>query len=203
MIVFITVWGLAFMFAEIGICSGQATVLWDPETEGSSCANHKWLDFAFSITDVIGDILVIIMPYPFIKKLKVSLREKIAITSIFLLGTLSTAACIVRLAFISMAVSADHQKSANHNTGTPPAVWSTIEGAVGVLAACLPPLGPLIRRSPNPKKVSVSFYNRFLTRSARNTSDTSHLEVNKPLPARPSETVQREHVKVETPAEMV
>ena len=200
-IVFIIVWALAFMFAEIGICGGQPTVLWDPESEASSCSNHKYLDFAFSITDVIGDILVIIMPFPYIRKLKINLREKLAISSIFMLGALSTAACIVRLYFVSMAVSADQKSSASHNTGTPPAIWSGIEGSVGVLAACLPPLGPLIRKSPNPKKMSVSFYHRFLTRSSGYSEDASSLDHNNSHVTRPSETLHRE--KEETLAEMV
>ena len=34
-----------------------------------------------------------------------------------------------------------------------PSFWTTAEVSVGVVAACLPPLGPLIRRVPSPKEL--------------------------------------------------
>ena len=36
---------------------------------------------------------------------------------------------------------------------TPPTFWTTAEVAIGLLAACLPPLNPLIKRVPSPRKV--------------------------------------------------
>ena len=40
-----------------------------------------------------------------------------------------------------------------NNIDTAPGFWTTAQVSVGVVAACLPPLGPLIRRVPKPKEV--------------------------------------------------
>ena len=117
-------WGLAFMLAEILVCGANPGALWDLSTGSRDhCVNQSWLNLMFSVTDVIGDILIMAMPYPYIRKLNISLREKLGIASIFLLGTLSTIACIVRLGFISKAFTFDFGSDANHHgEGTPPAV---------------------------------------------------------------------------------
>ena len=44
-----------------------------------------------------------------------------------------------------------HPQTVN-NTGSAPGFWTTIEVSIGVVAACLPPLGPLIRKVPGPKQ---------------------------------------------------
>ena len=44
-------------------------------------------------------------------------------------------------------------KSKKSENRTPPSFWTTVEVSVSVQAACLPPLGPLIRRTPGPKTV--------------------------------------------------
>ena len=171
MIGLIIAWALAFMLAEIFVCGGEPQALWDPNAPPTTCVNQTWLNFAFAITDVIGDILVVSMPYPCLRKLHTTSREKLGIILIFLLGTLSTVASIVRLYFISVAFTQSFGSDGNtHASGTPPAVWSTVEGAVGVLAACLPPLGPLIRRLPNPHKYLSSLRSRLTNRSGRRTA---------------------------------
>ena len=40
---------------------------------------------------------------------------------------------------------------------TPPYFWTTVEVSVGLLAACLPPLGPIISRLPSPLQIYASF----------------------------------------------
>ena len=141
------------------------------------------MNFSFAITDVIGDVLVVCMPYPYIRKLHMGRREKVGLVAIFLLGTLSTAASIVRLGFIAKAFTQDYGASGNtHSKGTPPAVWSTVEAAVGVLAACLPPLGPLIRKVPSPRKRSVPTYHRLLEWSSGRKKSTEQVVVTHASP---------------------
>ena len=158
MIALITIWTLFYLVAELFECRARPSILWTPDASRASCINITNLNFSFAITDVLFDIMVVVMPYPCIRKLHMGRREKLGLAGIFLLGTLSTAASVVRLGFISKAFTQDYGAAGNHHAaGTPPAVWSTVEAAVGVLAACLPPLGPLIRRAPSPRKLSVSW----------------------------------------------
>ena len=65
-------------------------------------------------------------------------------------------------------------------TGAAPEFWTTVELSVGVVAACLPPLGPLIRKVPGPGKLYDSIRDNFSTplrsqqqKSSRKPSDES------------------------------
>lgn len=42
-------------------------------------------------------------------------------------------------------------------TGAAPEFWTTVEVCLGVVAACLPPLGPLLRKLPGPIRLYHSF----------------------------------------------
>ena len=81
-------WTLAFLLAEIFVCGLHPGVLWSPDATTQSCANQNMLLLWFAITDVIGDIAVLSMPYPCIVKLQMNKKEKVGISGVFLLGTL-------------------------------------------------------------------------------------------------------------------
>ena len=52
------------------------------------CASQLLVLLWFAITDVLGDIAVLAMPYPCIVKLQMNKKEKLGISGVFLLGTL-------------------------------------------------------------------------------------------------------------------
>ncbi len=81
LIVLITLWGLVFMAMDAAACNPNAY-------EGRSGQTLQWLLLWFGITDVLGDIAVLALPYPCIRKLQMSTRDKVGLTAIFLLGTL-------------------------------------------------------------------------------------------------------------------
>ena len=54
---------------------------------------------------------------------------------------------------------------ATGKTGSAAAFWTTVEVSIGVLAACLPPLGPLLRMVPGPRKLYYSFRHSLSSRS--------------------------------------
>ena len=203
----ILAWATSFFFAEVFECGANPEAQWDPAAKPAHCVNQTWMNFFFAVTDVIGDILVVTMPYPCIRKLQMSKREKLGVAMIFLLGTLSTAASIVRLYFISVAFTEDFGAAGNtHMSGTPPAVWSTVEGAIGVLAACLPPLGPLIRKSSN-FRLSFHSLRHRLSRTppyiqSKETLDHTRSTEKGDTP-RDSEAKSRKDSKVQTPTEWV
>lgn len=105
MIVLIAAWTLAFFIGEFCVCGGSRQAMWSGGAHGV-CQERNWLHLSFAVTDVIGDVLVVAMPFPFLSGLlTIGRREKVAVVAIFALGALSTAASIVRLGFISQAVS--------------------------------------------------------------------------------------------------
>lgn len=63
--------------------------------------------------------------------------------------------------------------SADEMTGasTPPWVWTTIEASVGVIAACLPTMAPLIRSAPSASQLSRSLRRRMSLYNTRKSSN--------------------------------
>ena len=77
----ITLWGLLFVFLEAFTCGADSN-------HGHPCAPNEWLSLWFAITDVLGDIAVLTMPYPCIRALQMNRREKVGLSAIFMLGML-------------------------------------------------------------------------------------------------------------------
>ena len=76
LIALITLWGLIFLVLQVVLESD------DPHI------SQEWLLLWFAITDVLGDVAVLTLPYPCIRKLQMRRRAKVGLTAIFLLGTL-------------------------------------------------------------------------------------------------------------------
>lgn len=173
MIVVIVLWGLAFFLAEAFQCGVSIpSPLWTPGASRSDCVNANDLNLVFAVTDAVTDVIVLAMPYPYLRKLQMGKRERAGLIAIFALGTLAVAASFIRLGFIAKAFTENYAGGGNNkSSGTPPALWSTVEGAIGVIAACLPPLGPLIRKAPNARKASVSLYYRYVSSRKKSTTD--------------------------------
>ena len=81
LIVAVILWGLTFMFVEAFTCGSDSH-------HGHPCAPQEWLALWFAITDVVGDVAVLVLPYPCIRALQMSRREKIGLSAIFMMGTL-------------------------------------------------------------------------------------------------------------------
>ena len=81
LIVLITLWGIIFLFTDVFICGAESHL-------GHPCAANEWVSLWFAITDVIGDLLILPLPYPMIRRLQMDRREKIGIAAVFMLGFL-------------------------------------------------------------------------------------------------------------------
>jgi hypothetical protein len=192
MIVLISLWGLGFFWAEVFACGTDFPVQWKERTQAPAhCTDHGTELFVFAITDLIGDVLIVLMPFLVIRDLKMTRKEKWAVSVVFLFGTLSTAAAILRTTFIVKAWSIG-QMDWEPPPGTAPeigglrvvnpAFWTLVEVAIGVIAANLPPLGPLLRRAPSPRKF-LSYTRHKLSlpygsnrTHSKNTTSSSQLE---------------------------
>ena len=89
MIVIIAAWATAFFWAEVFACGTDFRVQWRArETAAAHCTSHGTELLVFAITDVIGDILIVVMPFFSIQNLKLTRREKWGLSLVFFLGTL-------------------------------------------------------------------------------------------------------------------
>ncbi|KAI9690069.1 MAG: hypothetical protein M1820_010047 [Bogoriella megaspora] len=145
-IILIALWSFTLTFVTLFECGVHPEVQWtSPKAvQNRYCVSISHLLLWFAITDVIGDFLVLGLPIHQVWKLQMPVKRKFAVLFIFMLGTLSTAAGIVRLGLVVKASKADYGASSDTLAElTPPFVWTNLEVSIGVIAASLPTLGPL------------------------------------------------------------
>lgn len=92
MIGVISAWCIAFFFSTLFQCGTQWDWNWAPIgfflTE---CADTLDMLTAFTATDLFTDFIIMFMPVPLIWKLRMPMRKKLGVTSIFMVGLLSVA----------------------------------------------------------------------------------------------------------------
>lgn len=85
-------------------------------------------------------------PIPFIWQLHMVTSQKLLVTGVLLLGLLSTASAVVRLAFLT--IDGYETKPGFRDVlgiDTIVLVWSQVEAGIAIVAACLPTLRPLFK----------------------------------------------------------
>lgn len=81
LIVLITLWSLLFLLLEVVLESNDVHIIHPGDSQ-------EWLLLWFAVTDVLGDIAILTLPYPCIRKLQISKKAKVGLTAIFFLGML-------------------------------------------------------------------------------------------------------------------
>lgn len=81
LIVLITLWGFMFFLMQAVLESDSIYAIRVPDTQ-------TWLLLWFAITDIVGDVAVLTLPYPCIRKMQMSTQAKVGLTMTFMLGTL-------------------------------------------------------------------------------------------------------------------
>jgi hypothetical protein len=78
--------GIGVLFAAIFQCSPIAHT-WDPEI-GGTCFNQQSFYRWVSPPNILTDVLILVMPLPYVWRLHTSLGHKLALTGVFFLGSL-------------------------------------------------------------------------------------------------------------------
>ena len=85
----IALWSLSFFFAFAFQCGTDITNWWtSAATIKAYCDNTNALTVGFVISDVITDVMILIIPLPIVWRLQISTPHKVGLTAIFLLGLL-------------------------------------------------------------------------------------------------------------------
>jgi len=91
----------------------------------------------------VTDVLILVFPWYQVWNLHISIRRKLLVCGIFLLGGFVVLAGILRYVYILDAASS-HSSALDYTyTEAPALYWGAIETCVGVICACLPTLRPL------------------------------------------------------------
>lgn len=86
MMFFVCGYLMANLWTQIFGCSPRSKY-WEPGTPGH-CINYTRAGLAYGSMNIISDLLILILPIPLVWQLKLSRREKVGISVIFMSGTM-------------------------------------------------------------------------------------------------------------------
>ncbi|KAJ5501054.1 hypothetical protein N7527_012175 [Penicillium freii] len=112
----------------------------DPTAEGT-CIDVPQFLFVNGIAAVAIDVMILCVPAPVIWTLQMPKSQRVAVTSILLLGGFVCIAGVVRVVFLYKHT---HSKDPSW-TIAPVFMWSCVEPFIGIVCACLPTFSPLFR----------------------------------------------------------
>ncbi|KAI1178142.1 hypothetical protein F4777DRAFT_595229 [Nemania sp. FL0916] len=147
LIVFITSCSIAFFFAFLFHCGTYFEANWAPL---GYLVQHCWtttpLTDTLTVTDVVTDVFILSLPVYWVSKLNMPWTKRLAVISVFLLGAIEIGTATARLV-IFFRQSTNYVANADGiGLLTTPMIWSMIEMSIAIVAACLPPIWPLISR---------------------------------------------------------
>ncbi|KAI0379257.1 hypothetical protein F5Y04DRAFT_290472 [Hypomontagnella monticulosa] len=113
---------------------------WDGEHEGS-CFPANFVAWSAGAVDLAEDLVLLALPFPYIRKLRLGLKKKIATSIMFAVGLLTVICSIVRF-----PTTYQFTYSLNSTLDIVPiGIWSCMELYVGIICACLPSIYPLLK----------------------------------------------------------
>ncbi|KAF2010685.1 hypothetical protein BU24DRAFT_313766, partial [Aaosphaeria arxii CBS 175.79] len=163
----VILWFLGFTITYLSACRDDFTARWSGIAFQTKCINTFWMLYSLAVSDFVMDCLIIIIPVPLVWKLHLTPKRRLGVSIVFLLGSLATAASLVRLIWLQWVVDVGATPQAHSDplslisTGI---FWYLVEVTVALLAVCLPPL-PGIRRTQPVQKVIRSVQSKFSLRS--------------------------------------
>lgn len=113
---------------------------WDKNQSGS-CIDEVKFYRANGIANVILDFIIFCLPVPLTLRLNTTLRQRLIISSIFILGFFVCIISIIRI----VAFEGSNPNDMTWST-VETSMWSSIEQALSIICACLPTLRPLFQR---------------------------------------------------------
>ncbi|KAI0531671.1 hypothetical protein GGR58DRAFT_518338 [Xylaria digitata] len=136
-----------FFFASLFQCRLDFSALWGSTIEiVENCVDTMHLVLSVCITGFILDLIIITTPMPLIWQLNLSFAKKISIIGIFLLGSVSIVASLLRLINLARLVSQGFSPDVDGLlVVTQYLYWGIVESGVGIIASCLPTLQFLVR----------------------------------------------------------
>ncbi|KAI1293196.1 hypothetical protein F5Y03DRAFT_411326 [Xylaria venustula] len=141
LIAYIWLWGISEVIVAIAQCIPIA-YQWDKSLDGhciNQLAYYRWV----SVPNVIHDVVMLVLPLPMVWSLQIDLRQKVALSGVFLIGSIGCIASFVRLSiFFKLNALSDNTWASIQLQS-----WTLAETGVILISACLPALWPLILRA--------------------------------------------------------
>ncbi|OJI89609.1 hypothetical protein ASPTUDRAFT_334309 [Aspergillus tubingensis CBS 134.48] len=172
MIALVFVWTIAFGFGMIFLCGGRLNYAWGTiAVVTTECSLQVPLLEGYAISDFILDVIIWLLPLPRIWLLNISVRQKVGLGLIFLVGLLAIAASATRMAIYIAHLANPFAETDGETLVTYLLFWTMAECGLGVIVICLPPLRPLY------SKIGLGSYisslKRYLYRRTKSTTSST------------------------------
>ncbi|KAF2634357.1 hypothetical protein P280DRAFT_511958 [Massarina eburnea CBS 473.64] len=154
MMTIVGTWAASFTVAFIFACGV------DPEHMVERCSKGYTVSYWYAISDFISDILIVLVPIPFLWKLQLPLGRKFAVLGIFLLAIIASAASLTRVIWTTWDQHFTYADADEELRITSDNFWIMVEISFGLLASCLPTLRGLFRKIPKNPSESYALSSR-------------------------------------------
>ncbi|KAM7197477.1 hypothetical protein V8F20_006622 [Naviculisporaceae sp. PSN 640] len=143
------IWTVAFFFAELFQCGTNIWALTSSTMDTITyCHGTSNIDFALTLTGFVTDVVIFLVPIPLIWRINLSTGNKLAVSGVFLLGSVTIIASSLRLASVVRLMNAGFDPSMDGILIiTEFLYWGLIEAGTGVLAGCTPTFQVLFRKA--------------------------------------------------------
>ncbi|KAH7216979.1 uncharacterized protein BKA55DRAFT_585241 [Fusarium redolens] len=150
-VVLVTCWSLSQIFLNTFMCVPIAS-FWDVTIKGT-CILNKSSFYVGAAGNILTDILIMALPIPVLRSLKLGRRQKWILMSVFCLGIFTCLISLVRIKFLNIGTDITW-----HNVES--ASWSVSELCCGIICACVPTLRPLLSGHERGSSYNQSSYAR-------------------------------------------
>ncbi|KAJ5543393.1 hypothetical protein N7535_005821 [Penicillium sp. DV-2018c] len=137
---FVSLWVVGVYTAGALLCI-PVNKFWDPSVPGA-CLDAAKFYYGLQIPNILSDLIILVMPMKVVWSLPIAKTQKLLLSGVFLVGGLTLVFDIFRLQAMIRLVDLGPDITYNQ---VPVVVWTCIEAAVGITAACLPNLRPLFK----------------------------------------------------------
>ncbi|KAH6957400.1 hypothetical protein HG530_014805 [Fusarium avenaceum] len=136
-LVIVGAWSVSQILLNALVCI-PISAFWD-HSAGGSCvpSNPSW--YINAAGNIVTDILIMLLPLPILRELRLGRRQKWILISIFCLGFFTCIISIIRIKFLSITEDITWNN-------VEAAAWSVTELCSGTICASLPTLRPLVSR---------------------------------------------------------
>ncbi|KAH7418896.1 hypothetical protein BKA64DRAFT_655508 [Cadophora sp. MPI-SDFR-AT-0126] len=126
---------------------------WDLTITKGKCINVSKILMTHGSINVVTDVAMLVLPIALVRKLKMQMKQKVALACLFMTGTLVCIVSAIRLKFVL-----DLIRSPDFTwLGVEFVVWSVLEVYIGIICACLSSFKPFLR-CHFPKVIGSSYY---------------------------------------------
>ncbi|RMZ71660.1 integral membrane [Pyrenophora seminiperda CCB06] len=132
-------WCIAILLCVIFNCI-PVHAAWDITVTGAKCIPIRSIYLGGSVTNVVLDLFIVMLPIPHVWRLHAPLAQRIVLAGMFALGTFIAVVSLVRLIiFLQIPIATQGDVTYNFREII---VWSIVEINIGLTCACLPSLKP-------------------------------------------------------------